>query len=135
VTARATLPDKLDPGITEAKFGKLIEQCADENGWLWCHVRPLKVPGRGGKFITPAATGFPDYVMVHPRINGMFVLEIKSAGGKCSAKQKRWLQLLGRVESIDAFAAWPADWPHVRNYLEAAPPVRNPGVANSPDDV
>lgn len=119
--AVAALPDTLDPGILEKDFGKLVERCADENGWLWVHVRPLKVPGRGGKFITPAATGFPDYLMVHPRINGVFVLEIKKHGGTCSPKQKRWLKLLGRVDHVDAFAAWPEHWPRIRAYLEAVP--------------
>ena len=55
------------------------------------------------------------------RINGVFVLEIKKHGGTCSPKQKRWLKLLGRVDHVDAFAAWPEHWPRIRAYLEAVP--------------
>lgn len=113
------LPDQLSSGISEKVFGTYIEQCATRNGWLWNHVRPLKVPGRGGKFITPASTGFPDYQFVHPSWPRLLVLEIKTEVGKLSDKQKVWLNALNRVDGIDAYYARPADWPRIRAYLEA----------------
>lgn len=121
-----TIPDRLGANISEKVFGAYLEFAATHHGWLWNHVRPLKVPGRGGKFITPASTGFPDYVLVHPAWPRLLVLEIKTADGKASDKQKRWLNLLNRIDSIDAFIARPEHWPRIVAYLEA-PGNRQPG--------
>lgn len=122
----ARLPERLDPGITEKAFGAYVERAATDAGWLWMHVRPLLVPKRGGKFITPASAGFPDYVMVHPAWPRLFVLELKSSAGVVSPRQRRWLNLLGRIDSVDAWWAGPDHWPRIRAHL-AAPETRKAG--------
>lgn len=124
MTPPKPLPATLEPGLSEKTFGTWVEHAATVNGWLWMHVRPLKVPGRGGKFITPTASGFPDYIMCHERSGRLFVLEIKTADGKLTPKQKTWLNMLERIPSVDAFFARPADWPNIVAYLER--PNRQP---------
>ena len=111
------LPTTLSSGLPEKVFGAYLEEAATRAGWLWNHVRPLKVPGRGGKFITPASTGFPDYVLVHERWPKLLVLEIKTEVGKVSDKQKVWLNLLNRIDGVDAYMARPEDWPRILAYL------------------
>jgi hypothetical protein len=113
------MPDKLDPSISETAFGDIIQRCAVENGWLHCHVRPLKVRTRGNKWITPTSQkGYPDWHLVHPLLGEAVILEIKKRGGKVTREQKRWLHALSKVPGNRVFAAWPEDWPAIRRMLE-----------------
>lgn len=115
----AELPARLASDISETAFGKLIEKCAEANGWMHCHVRPLKVRAHGNKWITPTSQkGFPDYVLTHPNLAAVVVIEIKARGGKCTPEQKRWLQCLGLAAGVRTYAAWPEDWPAIRSLLE-----------------
>lgn len=115
--AKQPLPERLRGDISEKEFATLVERAATRGGWLWNHIRPLKIPGRGGKFITPASTGFPDYVMVHERWPRLLALELKTERGPIAPQQKVWLNMLNALDGVDAFYARPSDWDRVVRYL------------------
>ena len=131
----AALPDTLDPDISESAFGKLVEQCATENGWLWTHTTPLPTPAgrRKVRWITPSAPGFPDYLMLHPECPTQFVLEIKSRTGTVEPEQRRWLNAFARLRNCHVATGWPEDWPEIRRYLETPSSVTQ--VEESPPAV
>lgn len=62
-----------------------------------------------------SASGFPDLVIVFPRSGGLLFVELKSATGRVSADQQRWLDALGtvRLTTVREVHLWrPSDWPN-----------------------
>jgi hypothetical protein len=58
-----------------------------------------------------SAEGFPDLVILFPRTGGLLFAELKSATGKVTRDQQRWLDGL-RVGHREVYLWRPADWPN-----------------------
>ena len=93
----------------EADFQKRVEELAEQHGWLFHHCHePRKCAGGGG---------FPDLIIVgHGRA---LAAELKSASGKPSVEQTRWL-IEWQKAGFAAYVWQPDDWDDIRTILETA---------------
>ncbi len=82
------------PSLTEAEFGKQIEDLFKLYGWRWCHFRPAQT-AHGWRTAISGDLGFPDYVAVKGA--QLLIPEIKSHTGKLSDAQESWRQVLDNV--------------------------------------
>jgi hypothetical protein len=89
--------------MTEAAFQKLVEQLARLMGWLCYHTHDSR----------RSAAGFPDLVLVRERI--IFV-ELKSATGRLSAEQERWIARLQTAGAV-VYLWRPTDWREIEATL------------------
>lgn len=71
---------------SEAQFQQAVTDFADLRGWLWWH----DVDSRRNK------AGFLDLVLLHPRTGQLLFVELKSAKGRVSPDQQRWIDALRR---------------------------------------
>lgn len=103
--------------VREDEFAKRIEETLDWLKLRWHH----ETDSRKSK------AGFPDYCIVGPY--GILFLEIKSAKGKVSPKQKEWIEDLASAEAVSdasdsfhpavtAYVAYPEDWDRVLSDLK-----------------
>lgn len=99
--------------MTEAEWQRRVIAVAKEHGWLVCHVGKAQV--RPGRTITPAATGFPDLVLVKPP--RVLFLELKRDSGKARPEQIEWLRALQGCDEVAAYVARPSDAPRVLDLL------------------
>jgi len=76
--------------MSERLFQDKVEQIAKMNGWLIFHPSPHQV--RPGVFRSDGK-GFPDLVLAH-RERGLIFAELKTAEGKLSLEQTKWLNYL-----------------------------------------
>lgn len=88
---------------SESQFQQAVVQLAQLRGWLVMHIADSR---RG------LGAGFPDLVLVLERTGRLLFAELKSATGRVSAEQRRWLAALQRG-GHDAFVWRPADLPTV----------------------
>lgn len=99
--------------LTEADYQSMIVARAEALGWLVHHDRGDYRQCIAGQ------PGFPDLVMA--RCGRVVFAEIKSATGKVSKAQTKWLTELGYLGESDApieVYLWrPADWPQVVEVL------------------
>lgn len=100
--------DPPSENANETEIRRDIEALFRECGWLVSHIwnRPAK-----GKFVTPAAKGFPDLVCLRPP--SMVVLEVKSLSGKASPEQKMWINAFDQVPGCEAYVVHPGHWPQL----------------------
>ncbi len=115
VTGKVNLP-RPEPA-NEAEFQQQVIDYAHSHGWLVAHFRSVKVQTRSGiRYQTPVqadGAGFPDLVMVRERI---VYAELKSAKGKHTPAQERWLQVLTDADG-EAYLWFPSDWSNIERLL------------------
>lgn len=104
---RAALPEK--------DFQQQITELAKLTGWLVHAERPAT--NRSGAWSTPIQgdPGFPDLALAHP--DGLLVVaELKTARGRLSASQERWLDTLDGAE-LHSYLWRPDSWPYIEQLL------------------
>lgn len=69
---------------TEAQFQQAVLDLADLRGWLYFHDYDSRR--------NPA--GFLDLVLLHERTGELLFAELKTATGRVSVKQQRWIDAL-----------------------------------------
>jgi hypothetical protein len=79
--------------LNERDWQKLVVNYARLGGWMYHHELPSQ--RAHGRWTTHAAgeSGFPDLVLLHESGQIIFA-ELKTAKGKLTAAQKKWLDLL-----------------------------------------
>lgn len=70
--------------MTESELQTAILQLAKLRGWLHFHDYDSRR--------NPA--GFPDLVLLHPRTGDLLFAELKTATGRVSQRQQRWIDAL-----------------------------------------
>jgi hypothetical protein len=98
--------DPPDPAGNETAFRNKVKALFEGHGWLVSHTwaRPAK-----GKFVTPAAVGFPDLILLRPP--SLVALECKSLGKSATEAQRKWLNGLDQVPGVEAYCVNPGHWP------------------------
>lgn len=84
--------------MTEKELLQAVRDLAKLRSWLVYHTH------RSDR----SEPGFPDLIMVHPRTGQFLAIELKSATGRLSADQRRWLDAL-RTAGITAEMWRPED--------------------------
>ena len=81
--------DTLEHALSEAELQQSVVQMAHLHGWLVHHGRPART---ANGWCTPITgdVGFPDLVLVREGI--IIFCELKSAKGRISTQQKKWLE-------------------------------------------
>lgn len=102
---------------SEATLQARLEAFAIKHGWLYYHPFDSR---RSRK-------GWPDVVLVHVERRLTIFAELKSATGKVSTEQKKWLRALGEVGHC-VYVWYPRHWPHIMDVLSGVedpkPPTR-----------
>lgn len=78
--------------MNEREFQRAVIEVAHSFGWKVAHFRTAM--NARGVHMTPVAAdgkGWPDLVLVHPQQGVALFRELKSADGRLSAEQARWL--------------------------------------------
>lgn len=100
------------PDVSEKELQSQIVQLAKLQGWrvqfTWSSVH------------SPA--GWPDLILCRPPV--LLAFELKSAKGRVTAEQQRWLDDLTAC-GVPAFVLRPADWDQIVSLLKL--PVRSAG--------
>ena len=99
--------DILENTLSEADLQQSVVQMAHLYGWLVHHGRPARTTNGWCTPIT-GDTGFPDLVLV--REGRIIFCELKSARGRISPQQKRWLKQLSDNYLVKAVVWRPRDW-------------------------
>lgn len=99
----------------EAEFQSAVIQAARYNGWRVHHTRTVQI--RPGVWATPLQgdSGFPDLVLAHPD-RGVIFAELKSARGRLSPEQDRWIRTLVAC-GAEAYVWRPTDMVTILNRL------------------
>lgn len=99
----------------EAEFQSAVIQAARYNGWRVHHTRTVQI--RPGVWATPLQgdSGFPDLVLAHPD-RGVIFAELKSARGRLSPEQDRWIRTLVTC-GAEAYVWRPTDMVTILNRL------------------
>lgn len=86
--------------ITEEQWQQQVIDLAQALGWVCAHFRPAKTERGWRTAVQADGAGFPDLVLV--RAPRLIFAELKSATGRVSPDQRRWLEALGAVgEYVD----------------------------------
>lgn len=72
--------------MTEKELLQAVRDLARLRGWLVYHTHDSR----------RSEPGFPDLVCVHPRTGQLLHVELKTATGRVSVDQQRWLDALRR---------------------------------------
>lgn len=91
---------------SEAQLQARIEAFAIKHGWLYFHPFDSR---RSRK-------GYPDITLVHPERRVTIFAELKSAKGKPSPDQQRWLEGLARAGNY-VYLWYPRHWPLIMDLL------------------
>jgi hypothetical protein len=101
--------------ISEAAFQSTVIALAKHHGWLVFHPLPAQ-NGRGQwRTATQGDTGFPDLVLAHHRA-GVIFAELKSAIGKLSDRQIRWIGEL-KAAGAEVYVWRPGDLEQIKQIL------------------
>ena len=105
--------------INERAFQQTVIQIAKWEGWRVHHTRNVEI--RPGRWATPIQgdAGFPDLVLAHPK-RGVIYAELKSAVGRVSEAQRRWLDTLEQA-GAEAYVWRPIDIQFIRTRLMKGP--------------
>lgn len=102
--------------ISEQAFQSVVIELARWHGWLVFHPLPAQ-NGRGAWRTAQAGdTGFPDLVLAHPT-RGLIFAELKSAIGRLSDQQTRWLTTLKQA-GAEAYVWRPVDLELIKSILK-----------------
>ena len=99
-----SLREFIDTNMTETQFQELVVGFAETHGWLTYHTFDSR----------RSQAGFPDLTMV--RHGRLVFAELKSAAGKVTEDQQRWIEALGVRHEVYVWR--PADWAEVKRVLE-----------------
>jgi hypothetical protein len=93
---------------TEKQFQDLIIEAAVANGWLVYHTHDSR----------RSQPGFPDLVLAKPGRSLCF-LEVKTAKGRVSAEQGKWIETINAAgyQDVAAKVVRPADWDWIARAL------------------
>jgi hypothetical protein len=99
--------------ITEPQLQTAILDCAATLGWLCMHPRPARTKdGWRTAAEGNGAAGYPDLTLV--RGGFLIFAELKSASGRVSPQQQRWLDELTAVSfaegRVQTYLWSPAEW-------------------------
>lgn len=83
--------------MTEAQLQDAVIQLAHLRGWMTYHTYDSR----------RSSPGFPDLVLV--RADRLVLVELKSASGRVTADQQRWLEAL-YLTNNEVYLWRPADW-------------------------
>lgn len=86
--------------MKESQFQNYIVRVARESGWWIHHTRTALA--KSGRYMTPVQghIGFPDLVLVHTQTPILVFAELKTKTGQIRPGQRRWLELLARIDGI-----------------------------------
>ena len=110
--------------MTEDQLKAAVIDLAEKNGWLVYSIRrsdQARVQGRKG-----TGKGYPDLTLLHPKRKRLLVVELKSAQGKVTPAQVRWLEALVGVDHAPYVELWrPEQWldGHIERVLRYRPRV------------
>lgn len=111
MTRSATLRQGLDAAITEKDFMQAVIDLARLNHWLAYHVHDAR----------RSEPGFPDLVLCRAETDRypgqVMYVECKTAAGRVSAAQIRWLDAL-KSARVEVHVWRPADWPTIEARLK-----------------
>lgn len=97
-----------EPGIPadigETEFQAKVIGLAKDNGWLAFHNYDAR----------RSEAGFPDTHLL--KKSRQIVAELKTAKGKLSPAQKKWVNAYRRA-GVEAYVWRPSDWPEIRRRL------------------
>lgn len=100
-------PRELEPAVTEAQLQQQVLDLAALTGWLAYHTHDSR----------RSQPGFPDLVLVNTRQERTIFAELKTATGRVSEAQRRWLHTL--TAAGNETALWrPGDLPEIRRILQ-----------------
>lgn len=104
--------------ISEREFQNVVVEIAKWGGWMIYH--PLPAQNTRGHWRTPTLgdVGFPDLVLAHPE-RGVIFAELKSAFGKVSDVQTKWLVTL-KAAGAETYVWRPSDLPEIKLILLGA---------------
>lgn len=97
-------------GVTEKAFMQTVIDAARLAGWLVYHPFDSR----------RSEPGYPDLTLVHPE-RGLVFAELKTARGRLSAAQVRWLTAIGQA-GARAYVWRPDDWPRIAAVLNGDMP-------------
>jgi hypothetical protein len=85
--------------VSEAMLQRMVIDLARWCGFLHMHIHDSR---------KSSGAGFPDLVLLHVRTGRVIFAELKSAEGRVTNDQQRWLTLLGKRHEVHLWR--PADW-------------------------
>lgn len=104
------IPSSVLDTLTESEFQSMIVDRARARGWLIHHDRRQDL-GIGGD------AGFPDLVLA--RAGVVLFVEVKTARGRLSEHQRRWLEALGPSDANPYRVVWrPDDWSSICHVVD-----------------
>lgn len=95
----------LPAALTEAQWQTRVLDLAGWRGWLVYHPYDSR----------RSTPGFPDLVLV--RDSTLLFVELKTARGRVTREQRRWLADLSSVPGVGVYVWRPEDWPDVQEVL------------------
>lgn len=104
---------------TERGFQDAVIALFRLHGWLVYHVPDSR---------RATSNGYPDLTMVHPT-HGLIFAELKTAKGRVSADQWKWLDAInagaaGRLDDPACAHIWrPEDWDHIERHARYGKPT------------
>lgn len=108
----------MTPPLSETAFQQRIIGYAHLRQWLVMHTRPAKTE-KGWRTPIIGDPGFPDLVLA--RQGFVWFWEVKSATGKASPAQDKWLDALGRAlpnqRCERSRVVRPSDWDWIQEVL------------------
>lgn len=85
------LRDAISKATSEDALFELVRDATKLGGWRLYHTHDSR----------RSHSGFPDVVAVNPALGRLVFAELKSARGIVSADQRGWLDVLGKVRSMN----------------------------------
>lgn len=96
-------PAPVDDATAEKQFQAEVIKEAKRRGWRCFHVHDSR----------KSEAGWPDLVLVRDRV---VFAELKSEGGRLTADQKTWVELLGGA-GAEVYVWRPSSWPEIMRVL------------------
>ena len=91
--------------LTEKAFQEKVVALAKACGWLVYHTFDAR----------RSEPGFPDLILI--RGEYMLAVELKTAAGKVTEAQQKWITAFARVGDVDARVWRPNDWPEIESMV------------------
>ena len=111
MTTRQVIPEN----ISEAAFQSYVVEAAAWHGWKTFHPRTVRTFKGNHLTAYQGDAGFPDLVLAHPD-RGVIFAELKSARGRLSPEQDRWIRTLVAC-GAEAYVWRPTDMVTILNRL------------------
>jgi hypothetical protein len=98
----------MDPEAPEDLLRSRLQTLCQTTGHLYYHAR--KSQG--------STAGMVDFILCHPARQELLLWEAKTATGRVSAAQQRWMEALQHVTAVDARIIRPSDWAWIVDTLQ-----------------